>query len=95
MFSMYLPSIPLFGVKDITPSSWVFLCFVLPFIFSSITILGSLALLRHRNYQMGLIGAFFGVFTWVFYFGSIISIFILIYLLSSYDDIAKKPEAVA
>jgi hypothetical protein len=92
MFSMYLPSIPLFGVKDLTASSWIFLCFVLPFIFSIITMLGAFALLRHKNYQMGLIGAFFGVFTWGFYFGSIISIFILIVLLSSYDDIVKKPE---
>jgi len=57
--------------------------------------MGAFALLRHNNYQLGLVGAFFGIFTWGFYFGSIISFFILIILLSSYEDIISKPEVKA
>jgi hypothetical protein len=89
MFSMYLPSIPLFGVRDVTASSWIFVCFILPFIFSLFTIIGGFSLLQKKNFQFGLMGAFFGIFTWGFYFGSIISFIILIILISSYSDIAK------
>jgi len=91
-FTLFLPSVPIFGGRDITAASWVFSCFVLPFIFSMITIMGGLMLMYRRNFQMGIIGSFFGILTWGFYFGSVISIIVLLMLISSYEDISKTPE---
>jgi hypothetical protein len=91
-FTLFMPAVPIFGGRDITAASWVFSCFILPFIFSMITIMGGLTLMHKRNFQMGIIGAFFGILTWGFYFGSVISVIVLLMLISSYEEISKKTE---
>jgi len=56
------------------------------------TILGGFSALHRKNYQIALIGAVFGILSWGFYIGAIISFIVLLVLIFSYEDFTKKPK---
>jgi hypothetical protein len=56
------------------------------------TILGGFSALHRKNYQLALIGSIFGILSWGFYIGAIISFIVLLILISTYDDFTKKPK---
>jgi len=93
-FSLYLPSIPIFGTRDISAPVWTFICFILPLIFSVFSILGGLSILNRKNFQLGLMGAIFGILSWGFYIGAFVSFIVLLVLIFSYDEFIKKPKRV-
>jgi hypothetical protein len=91
-FSLYLPSFPMFGAREITAPIWILMCFILPLIFSLFAILGGLSAMQRKNYHLALIGSIFGILSWGFYIGSILSVIILLVIASSYDDFKKKKK---